>query len=72
LCLERLSKCKPLINDAQNANWHPISQELDQIAKLAENFTEQRSKLPKGSHDDLADTLDQEGSSACVRDAFLS
>ena len=60
--LERLSKCKPLINNPRNADWHFISQELEQIAKLAENFTENRSKLARGCHDDLADTLDQEGS----------
>ena len=49
------------MNDARSANWPTIIQELEQIAKLAENFTEQRSKLAKGSQTDLADTLDQEG-----------
>jgi hypothetical protein len=47
-------------------------QDLEQIAKLAENFAEQRSKLAKGSHDDLADTLDQEGSSHASAKLFSS
>ena len=59
------------MNDARSATWPTIIQELEQITKLAENFTEQRSKLAKGSHADLADTLDREGLQHAFANLFL-
>lgn len=59
--LERLSKCKPSIDDPSHSNSPSMIQDLNKIAELAESFTEHRSKAAKGTCCDLADTLDQEG-----------
>lgn len=56
---ERLSKCKPLINDPKISNWSSIIQELEQIARLAESFTDHPLRSAKGN--EFSDTLDQEG-----------
>lgn len=46
-----------------------MTQELTQVATLAEAFTEERPKSAKGSWSHLADSLDQEGS--LVYDSLL-
>ncbi|KAF8168527.1 meiosis protein SPO22/ZIP4 like-domain-containing protein [Crassisporium funariophilum] len=59
--MESLSRIKPLLDDPKHPDFPSVMQDLNQVASLAENFTEQRPKFSRSSWNDLADSLDQEG-----------
>ncbi|PPQ65610.1 hypothetical protein CVT24_011819, partial [Panaeolus cyanescens] len=58
---QRLSTVKPLLDNPKHPKWSNLVKDLQHIASLAENFTEQRPKFSKNVWGHLIDALDQEG-----------
>lgn len=57
--MELLLKVKPMLDNPKE-NWRAAVEDLNQVASLAESFSDQRPRSSKSwSH--LADSLDQEG-----------
>ncbi|KIJ97165.1 hypothetical protein K443DRAFT_258079 [Laccaria amethystina LaAM-08-1] len=58
--MELLLKVKPVLDNRKDQNWRVAVEDLNQVASLAESFSDQRPRSSKSwSH--LADSLDQEG-----------